>query len=242
MNTDKYWDDPTQLWPSEGYLRICTNFASPLLVALAIAGCQAPDPRNERIFRRVDLNPATLTSLKGETVAAIPRDRAHSLDLVSGRFNGPAAIARNAMVKGNDIENPAPYIAQHLVESLARDYGLRPLIVENDAASDDPTLLSKQYSGATVLLDIQTLGWGFAGYPWNPSRFRVDYAVELRLISTARGDLLAKKNCSRFPSESPEAPTQAELLQNGAARLKEELLKAADYCIKQFRTEVFREL
>ena len=156
---------------------------------------------------------------------------------------GAAAMisAGNAIVRDNDIADPAVYIGQTLAADLATDNALTP--VDSTYATDtrDVSQLAKQYASANLLLDVETINWSFIYFPTNWTHYRVIYSAKLRLIDTRQAKLIADGFCSRVPEEMPDAPTHDELLRNNAARLKQELKIAADRCVSEFRSKVLQK-
>jgi hypothetical protein len=207
-----------------------------LLLVVLGAGCVST--------RIVPVDQTALAHLNGGTVTIIPREKPDFMAMTAGKaafaLIGAAAMlaAGNDIVKKNEVEDPANYIAQHLVADLARENRLRLVTVSELAKSTDAAPLAKQYPNADLLLDVQTVSWSFIYFPTNWSRYRVIYSAKLRLIDRAHGTLLADGFCSRTPDETPDSPTKDELLQDNAARLKKELAANADYCIGQFRSKV----
>jgi hypothetical protein len=108
------------------------------------------------------------------------------------------------------------------------------------ARSTNPAELARQYSGADLLLDVQTVNWGFAYFPTDWNNYRVIYSAKARLIDTKTRKVLAEGFCSRVPEKTDDAPSHEELLANQAARLKQELEAAADHCISEFRAKVLK--
>jgi hypothetical protein len=67
------------------------------------------------------------------------------------------------------------------------------------------------------------------------------YSAKMRVIDTKKRSLLAEGFCSRVPEKSESAPSYDQLLENQAARLKQELKVAAEHCIDEFRAKVFMQ-
>ena len=102
----------------------------------------------------------------------------------------------------------------------------------------DTSSLAKLYGDSDVLLDVQTVGWGFSYFPTDWNSYRVTYNAKARVIETRGGKLLAEASCVRVPENGPEAPSYDQLTSNGAAGLKAELKKAAEQCVVEFRSKL----
>lgn len=210
-----------------------------LLMAGALSGCVST--------KIVPVDHKTLTSFQGRTVVTSQRDRpAFSANtagkVVFGMVGAVVAVTSgNALIKENDVQDPAIYIGKALLADLVTDEVLTPVPEASTTNTDDVQKLAKQYSNADLLLDVQTVNWSFWYFPTNWTHYKVIYSAKLRLIDTKHSKLLADGFCSRVPEETPDAPTHEELVENNAARLKKELATAADFCIHEFRTKVFEK-
>lgn len=101
--------------------------------------------------------------------------------------------------------------------------------------------LSRGYGDADLVVDVQTINWGFFYFPLSFGRYSVAYVASMCLIDTRRGRVMGQGTCSSVPRDKTDAPTRDELLADHAARLKAELQKAAEYCVAQFQANVVGE-
>jgi hypothetical protein len=215
------------------YLR----FAPIALVAI-LTGCVST--------KIVPVDNKQLAALNGGTSAMSQREKPSFAAGTAGKamfgaLGGAAMIAAgNEIVRDNQIEDPAGYIANKLLPDFAAANGLKLVSSTSTASGTDVAQLAKQYSNVDLLFDVQTINWSFVYFPTNWNHYRVIYSAKLRLIDTKHGKLIADGFCARVPNETPDAPTREELLADHAARLKKELATAADYCIGEFRSKVLQ--
>ncbi|MCR9093087.1 MAG: hypothetical protein NXI30_02610 [bacterium] len=195
--------------------------------------------------RTVPLEPDSAARVNGSTVTTTLRDRPDFAAQTAGKATfamvGAFAMiaAGNQLVEENDIQDPAHEIADALAVRLSREYGA--VVSPNggrrvDGASVEE--IADTYSSADIVVDVQTTNWNYIYFPANWARYRVIYAAKLRLVDTRSQQLLAEGFCSRVPEYTDDAPTHEELVENGAAGLKQELAVAAEYCIDHFRSTV----
>jgi hypothetical protein len=57
-------------------------------------------------------------------------------------------------------------------------------------------------------------------------------------IDGKRGRIIADGTCLRVPEETPNAPTFEEMMANQAQQLKDQLVKARESCVDEFRSSV----
>jgi hypothetical protein len=212
-----------------------------LLVPLAIgtlSGCVSTkiNPVDHKAF----------AAFRGGTVVTTQREKPSFAANTAGKamfglIGAAAAIsAGNDIVRENDLPDPAVSIRQALLADLVTEDVLTPVASTTKTDAMDAEKLAKQYPGGDLLLDVQTVNWSFIYFPTNWSHYRVIYSAKVRLIDTKHSKVVADGFCARVPEETPSSPTRDELLENKAARLKQELATAADYCVKEFRTKVFQ--
>lgn len=220
---------------------------SAILVSCAVAGCAST--------RTIAVDQSALDQFRGETIAASQRPMPVFLDqtagkvawgafgLIGGAIEGAEIVKGGAaLVRNNEIPDPADSIKRDLLTDLETDQGLKPAALSVSTNSSDVATLAKQYGAADLLLDVQTINWGFLYFPSNWRHYKVLYTAKMRLIDTRRGKLLATGVCSRKPeSDAAQAPTYAELTADHAALLKKELAQAAQTCTDQFRARALLE-
>lgn len=188
-----------------------------------------------------------LAVFRGGTVVTSQREKPSFVANTAGKamfgvLGAVAAInAGNEIVRENDLADPAVSIRQALLADLVTDDVLTPVASTTTTDATEVAKLAKQYSGGDLLLDVQTVNWSFIYFPTNWSHYRVIYSAKVRLIDTKHSKVVADGFCARVPEEAPNSPSRDELLENKAARLKQELATAAEYCVHEFRTKVFQK-
>jgi hypothetical protein len=204
---------------------------------VALAGCVST--------KNVPIRPERLANLSGSTIAVTTREKPSFAATTAGKASfgliGAAAMvsAGNNIVQKNAVGDPAGAIARELAEGFASAHGLTVVPATGGVArSTSPSELSRQYTGADLLMDVQTTNWGFAYFPSDWNNYRVLYHAKARLIDTKTRKTLAEGFCSRVPEKTADAPSYDALLADSAARLKQELEAAADYCVSEFRTKM----
>lgn len=205
--------------------------------ALVLGGCVST--------KNVKADIAAVRSSAPATLTVSQRERPAFSAMTAGKamFGLVGAVgminAGNTIIRENNVEDPANYIAAELASSLSASLGVQS--VANDGKITDtanPADLAKLYPNADLLLDIQTVNWSFVYFPADWNSYRVIYSAKLRLIDTRTGKLQAEGFCARVPEKTEDAPSHDELLGDGAAGLKRELRVAADHCIGEFKTKV----
>lgn len=205
--------------------------------ALMLGGCVST--------KNVRADVATLRSTAPARITTTTREKPDFAAMTAGKamfgmVGGLAMIAAgNSIIKENDVEDPAGYIAAELSSELASTLGAQ--VVDNGGKVADtarPGELAKLYPGADLLLDVQTINWSFTYFPTDWNSYRLIYSAKLRLIDTRTGALRAEGFCARVPEKSENAPSREQLLADRAAGLKRELRVAADHCIGEFKAKV----
>ncbi len=209
--------------------------AAGIAMILTLAGCAGP--------KLVPFDKAD-AQLHGRTITLVHREMPSFSAATPGKASfalvGAFAMleAGDKIVKEDGIEDPAVRIGEDLLQAIAASNGMR--IVSNDeiAVTAEVSKLAKQYPMADLVLDVETVSWSFVYFPTNWTHYRVVYNVQLHLIDTKRATLLADGHCAHVPSETRDAPTYEQLLEDHGARLKQELAAAADQCIGELRSKV----
>jgi hypothetical protein len=182
---------------------------------------------------------------QGKTIAVTTRPRADFVAMTAGKaafaLVGAVAMieAGKAIVNENEIEDPAPVLAQSLIKAAETHYGV--IAATNASASVDTTdvpKLAHAAGGADLLLDVQSLGNQFRYFPTDWSHYAVDSAFKVRLIDVHAGSLLAEGFCRQTTQKDPSPPTKSELLADQAATLKSILATQRDACLQQLEKDV----
>jgi len=217
-----------------------------LATAFFAAGCVS--------VQEIPMTAASVDVVRGRELSLSVRDKPDFGAMTAGKMAGGAlfgalggAIAGSAMVSAgnelvaqNAIADPAEKIGATLGATLREKLAARPVAFRTRLSSDEVTEVTKAPSGMDLVLDVRTIGWGFVYFPTSWSKYRVIYSARARLLDARKGQVLAESGCAMPVAEDADAaPTYDELLANGAARLKGELQKAADYCAGQFASKMF---
>jgi hypothetical protein len=179
----------------------------------------------------VPLQQARMATLQGKTLTVLKREKPAFTAGTAGKaafglIGATAMIVKgNSIVRENDIEDPAVYIAEELAGDLANAHSMT--VVPAGGSAD-------------VLLDVQTVNWSFLYFPTDWNSYRVIYSAKLRLMDNRSRKMLAEGFCARIPEKSDSAPGYDELMADQAARLKQELTAGADHCIAEFRSKVLK--
>lgn len=187
-------------------------------------------------------------SLQGAKLRLIERKKPAFSAATAGKVTfgiiGSAAMvaAGDAIVKENEIEDPAVHMGNELAKSFAEAKGMTVLPANGKLATKTAYKeLPKFYREADVLLDVQTDNWSFIYFPARWDRYWVIYQAHMRLIDVKTSKLLAEgacKNDGGVPAYADTAPSYDELLADHAARLKQELVIQRDKCLSKFRDQV----
>ena len=154
---------------------------------------------------------------------------------------GSMIAAGNDIIEKNLVEDPAIYMSEEIGLALSDKYGLSNSQVNPESCpSDNLNTVINTYKQADLILDIKTIGWGFLYYPTHWKSYHLNYGARLRLIDTQNKKVIAEESCKYFPEYSEDAPSYNDLVDNNAAGLKNELHKAADYCIEIFKEKAFQ--
>jgi hypothetical protein len=160
---------------------------------------------------------------------------------IGGAVAGGAMVsAGQKIAQDNNLQDPAPKIAEGIVTDLAV---FNDLTIHDShgvlAKSADPAALAKTYPGNDLILDVRTTGWSFGYFPTNWTHYRVFYTVTLRLIRTSDSKVLAEGACVRGTEQSSDgAPTYDELLADSATLLKRRISDESQDCAKELKNKV----
>jgi hypothetical protein len=208
---------------------------APVAAAALAAGCVS--------VQQIPMDASSAQTLRGKEVALAERKApdftAMTADKAAFGMIGAVAMtsAGNELVKRHGIEDPAVHIGETLAAELGSRYSIRRSPKGAPILTDEAADLAKAASSSDIALDVRTLGWAFAYFPTSWARYRVIYNARLRLVDTKSGKVLAEGLCSRVPVQTPESPSYEQLLADNAARLKQELRAAADYCVSEFKVK-----
>lgn len=209
------------------------------LIFLALYGCAST--------KDVPLQIDVFNAARPESIARSVHEKPNFAAATAGKMMfgllGSLAMIRagNRIVADNGIEDPAMYIGKVLADQLSESHGIRIHDTTDEVtASESVSELSEQYQATDLLLDVRTVNWSFIYFPSDWNNYKVIYSVKLRLIDTQAREIMAEGFCIRNPEQTADAPSHDQLLAHRAARLKEELKIAANFCIDEFKTKVLR--
>lgn len=192
--------------------------------------------------------------LKGRSVAATSRGKPDFQAMTAGGaavasgFGLIGALAESGhmtqvgdrIVQENQIEDPAGYISQKLMEDLTTKLGLVAKEVPGGVTTSERIPdLRQRFGGIDVLLDVRTTNWGFAYFPLDWDHYDATYGVSVRIVDLKTGQVLAEAKAKQTPGRKKiGAPTRDQLLSNKAEVLKQELRTAADLCLATLRASI----
>ena len=146
--------------------------------------------------------------------------------------------AGNEIVQKHDVEDTAKFITQEVAKNIGSTLSVNikePVIYGNN---DDIAHLIAVHRHHDYILDIRTVNWSFGYFPTDWDSYRVMYSAKLKLIDVKASEIVAEAFCSRVPEQTSESPSYDQLLENNAARLKDELRISADHCIKELSRKI----
>lgn len=171
----------------------------------------------------------------------------------SGIADASMTSEGNKIIRENGVKDPANYIADQLVSSLAEKYQLNQ-VNENGSIleSDDVKDISTLYKSADYVLDVKTVKWEFSSPNKYASHYYVIYEAKLRLIDTNQKSIVAEGYCRPYKYEKRKEMGQDfflvtsdnpnfsydELIQNDAEVLKNQLKVNADSCVDFFKKDI----
>ncbi len=192
-------------------------------------------------------SPDALETMRGKSLILIPRQSPDFVAMTSGKGMfavagvGAAVAAGNKMVAENNIVDPATSISETLAHSLVNDYDLRLVGASDTAGSGDIDEIVRLAGGSDYALDVQTNGWTYIYDGFKFGDYFVGYSSKLRLIDVATGRVISNGFCAYDAKKAGKSPVSHEtLLADNAAYIKQELADAADVCVHEFATNLFR--
>jgi hypothetical protein len=205
--------------------------------AAAVSGCAT--------VNRQPIAVAAAKELSGQTVAQTRRPPPDFAAMTAGKaafaLVGAALMISegNALIASNNVSDPADTIAANLVKALEAAHGARPTEQRIAvSATEVGDIAEAARTAARFVVDVQTINWSFGYFPTDWAHYRVIYAAKARVIDAASKSTVAEGFCKRIPESNANAPTYDELTGNEAARLKKELLIAAEECVKTLKSEM----
>lgn len=196
--------------------------------------------------KMLPLSEADATRLTGKTLVVTRHAKPSFAAMTAGKASfglfGAAAMvsAGNALVRDNDIADPADVIEAQLAPALAKAYGLALVpTAQRMQASDKPKLIAASQADADFVLDIRTGGWGFFYYATEWGKYWVPYSAQVQLIDAKSGVLLANMACNGGTNKHPNPPTKDAMLAERAQLLKDITTGLAWTCTHLLAKEQF---
>lgn len=210
-----------------------------LIISSAIVGCASIPTQS--------VSNQSMTAWRGKTVALTSRPRPSMIMMTAGKgafgLIGVAAgvSAGNALVKEDKIPDPAPLVADELLQIAERQYGvvsagLAPAAVD----TGNVAALAKAGKGADLLFDVESLGQGINYYPTDWSHYWLFSGLILRVIDVHSGNVVGQAVCRQNSQHQPNPPNKKELLANEGQLLKSMIAAQSDACRDQFAEQVLR--
>jgi hypothetical protein len=203
------------------------------------------------VFARPKLTPlpeATAATLAGKTLTITRRrEKPSFMAMTAGKATfamlgaGAMAVEGNRIVRENGIADPADTVESILVPALTKQYGIK-LTSESGhsiAPGNDLKQILAVAPGADLILDIRSIGWNFAYYPTHWGTYWVGYGVEVQLLDTKAGTVLANVPCSANTQKNAAAPSKEALVGDGAQLLKDTLASLAWMCSRLVANDGF---
>lgn len=159
-------------------------------------------------------------------------------------FGGMAAMSQGAgIVRDNNIPDPALSAGRALARGLAKRYALRevnadsPIKVKGVSSS----AFISQVPEADLLLVMMTNLQQTRVFVTDMNNYQTDIVMWARLIDAKTKTEIAAGSCKYQPEykNTNDAPTWAELFENGAAGYKRQVSEAAAYCAEKLAKDVF---
>lgn len=217
-----------------------TNYFIILLIScVSMVGCAG--------VNKIPLKHDVATTLADKTLEKTNYEKPDFSAMTAAKVAIPFASftmisAGNKIIKTNNVEDPAHFVANKFSETLADKFNLT--VAESTpkiSNSDKINSLVELYSKADILVDVKTLGWNFCYFPTDWDSYRVMYTARLRLIDTSTNTVIAEDLCSYVPEYSNDAPSYDDLVNENAAGLKLQLHKAANFCLDYFNKNIIPE-
>lgn len=215
------------------------NFAAMSLVALMVVGCATVPTQS--------VSDQSMVAWKGKTVAFTSRPRPSLVMMTAGKaafgLIGVAAgvSAGNALVKQDNIPDPAPLVARDLLQIAEQQYGVVPASLPPAAVDTrDTAALAKAANGADLLFDVESLGQGINYFPTNWSHYWLMSGLILRVIDVHTGALVGQAVCRQSSQHQANPPSKDQLLANGGQVLKSMIAAQSDACRDLFAAQVLK--
>ena len=142
--------------------------------------------------------------------------------MMSGGMAGQIAAgqAGNQIVATNAVPNPSHQVGAAIIAALGPRHGMRQA----------PSALASD-----LILEVNTYDWTVATFSQDPNRYYIVLSAIARMIDPKTQEVLGQTTCKNVVSDSQaaSAPTYDEMMANGAARLKAEMVAITRKCADQ---------
>lgn len=209
------------------------------LVAPIVVGCASVPTQS--------VSNQSMVAWKGKTVAFTSRPRPSMVMMTAGKaafgLIGVAAgvSAGNALVKQDNIPDPAPLVAHDLLQIAEQQYGVVPASSPPAAVDTrDTAELAKAGSGADLLFDVESLGQGINYFATDWSHYWLMSGLILRVIDVHSGTVVGQAVCRQNSQHQPNPPSKDQLLANGGQVLKSMITAQSEACRDLFAAQVLK--
>lgn len=210
-----------------------------LLAAPIVVGCATVPTQS--------VSNQSMVAWKGKTVAFTSRPRPSMVMMTAGKaafgLIGVAAgvSAGNALVKQDNIPDPAPVVAHDLLQIAEQQYGVVPAGLPAAAVDTrDAAALAKAANGADLLFDVESLGQGINYFPTDWSHYWLMSGLILRIIDVHTGTVVGQAVCRESSQHQANPPSKSQLLADSGQVLKSMIATQSDACRDQFAAQVLK--
>lgn len=186
------------------------------------------------------------TQLRDKTVTITRHEKPSFTAMTAGKAGfaliGSIAMvsAGNAIVRENEIADPADIVEHELVGALTRHYGLQApaapaLVIKEEKLKD---LLALKVD-TDYLLDVRSGSWNFAYYPTQWGKYWVGYSVQVQLVDKRAGKLVSNLACNANTNKQQPYPTKDAMLADKAQLLKDITGSLGWRCVQLLAKEQF---
>lgn len=215
------------------------TLAMMLFVAPIVVGCATVPTQS--------VSNQSMSAWKGKTVAFTSRPRPSMVMMTpaKGAFGliGVAAgvSAGNALVKKDNIPDPASIVAHDLLQVAEKEYGVVPASLPPAAVDTrDVAELAKAANGADLLFDVESLGQAVNYFPTKWEHYWLMSGLILRVIDVHTGTVVGQAVCHETSHDQPNPPSKDQLLGNGGQILKSMIASQSDACRDLFAAQVLK--
>lgn len=146
------------------------------------------------------------------------------------------------IVRDNRIQDPSEAVENALARHLRYRHNTAnrvDTIEFGEQKPDDLEGWAAENRPNSLVLDVETLGWGFSYFPTVWTRYRAYYTGKVRLIDVETGEVIAQYLCSgTMPEDSDAAPTYEDMMADRAAGLKAMLNARAKACVDEVAVQI----